>query len=72
MNYFLIFQLERPIVFGSTAQAIRYDEVDIDVPEYESTISGWGALEVGQFKYQLIFSAIIFLNDDTGRRTRIY
>ncbi len=41
------FQLSRPIVFGITAQAIRYDEIDELATPWVAAIVGWGATVVG-------------------------
>ncbi|XP_059350834.1 complement factor D-like isoform X2 [Daphnia carinata] len=38
-----LIELSRPIVFGSTAQAIRYDEIDELATPWEAAIVGWGA-----------------------------
>ncbi|XP_032798197.2 trypsin-4 [Daphnia magna] len=38
-----LIELSRPIVFGSTAQPIRYDEIDELAQPWEAKIVGWGA-----------------------------
>jgi hypothetical protein len=40
--------LSRPIVFGPTAQPIRYDEIDELALPWEASIVGWGATFVSE------------------------
>ena len=50
-------QLSREIVFGPTAQFIRYDEIDELSTPWDAYIVGWGALTVSEFTIDFSASA---------------
>ncbi len=52
-------KLSRPIVFGETAKAIRYDEIDELAQPWAAAIVGWGATFVRE-KFEHIFYPFVW------------
>jgi len=60
-----LIELSRPIVFGETAQPIRYDEIDELATPFDASIVGWGAtFEGGVPATRLRWGPIDNLMDD--------